>query len=68
MGLGVGIGVTLAVLSGLLPAGEDLLDPVVQAASARYRFLAWFVAIIWFGVREMPKIFLIGSVQRSRSI
>lgn len=59
LGLGVGIGVTLAVLSGLFRAGEDLLDPVVQAARAVPILGLVPLAIIWFGVGEMPKVFLI---------
>jgi sulfonate transport system permease protein len=59
LGLGVGIGLTLAVLSGLFRAGEDLLDPVVQAARAVPILGLVPLAIIWFGVGEMPKIFLI---------
>jgi sulfonate transport system permease protein len=59
LGLGVAIGVTLAVLSGLFRAGEDLLDPVVQAARAVPILGLVPLAIIWFGVGEMPKIFLI---------
>jgi sulfonate transport system permease protein len=59
LGLGVGIGVVLAVLSGLFRVGEDLLDPVVQAARAVPILGLVPLAIIWFGVGEMPKIFLI---------
>jgi sulfonate transport system permease protein len=59
LGLGVGIGLTLAVLSGLFRAGEDLLDPVVQAARAVPILGLVPLAIIWFGVGEMPKVFLI---------
>jgi sulfonate transport system permease protein len=59
LGLGVGIGVTLAVLSGLFRLGEDLLDPVVQAARAVPILGLVPLAIIWFGVGEMPKVFLI---------
>jgi sulfonate transport system permease protein len=59
LGLGVGIGVVLAVLSGLFRIGEDLLDPVVQAARAVPILGLVPLAIIWFGVGEMPKIFLI---------
>lgn len=59
LGLGVGIGVLLAVLSGLFRIGEDLLDPVVQAARAVPILGLVPLAIIWFGVGEMPKIFLI---------
>lgn len=59
LGLGVGIGVILAVLSGLFRVGEDLLDPVVQAARAVPILGLVPLAIIWFGVGEMPKVFLI---------
>jgi sulfonate transport system permease protein len=59
LGLGVAIGVVLAVLSGLFRIGEDLLDPVVQAARAVPILGLVPLAIIWFGVGEMPKIFLI---------
>ncbi|MGC2486739.1 MAG: ABC transporter permease [Acidimicrobiales bacterium] len=59
LGLGVAIGVLLAVLSGLFRLGEDLLDPVVQAARAVPILGLVPLAIIWFGVGEMPKIFLI---------
>jgi sulfonate transport system permease protein len=59
LGLGIGIGVVLAVLSGLFRIGEDLLDPVVQAARAVPILGLVPLAIIWFGVGEMPKIFLI---------
>lgn len=59
LGLGVAIGVALAVLSGLFRIGEDLLDPVVQAARAVPILGLVPLAIIWFGVGEMPKIFLI---------
>jgi sulfonate transport system permease protein len=59
LGLGIIIGVVLAVLSGLFRIGEDLLDPVVQAARAVPILGLVPLAIIWFGVGEMPKIFLI---------
>jgi sulfonate transport system permease protein len=59
LGLGMAIGVILAVLSGLFRIGEDLLDPVVQAARAVPILGLVPLAIIWFGVGEMPKIFLI---------
>src|SRR5579875_791835 len=57
--LGVAAGVALAVLCGLLRAGEDLLDPVIQAARAVPILGLVPLVIIWFGVGEVPKIFLI---------
>jgi sulfonate transport system permease protein len=59
LGVGVGIGVVLAVISGLFRIGEDLVDPVVQAARAVPILGLVPLAIIWFGVGELPKVFLI---------
>jgi sulfonate transport system permease protein len=60
-GLGVGVfaGVSLAVLSGLFWVGEDLLDPIIQAARSVPILGLVPLAIIWFGVGEVPKVFLI---------
>ncbi|HEY2579525.1 MAG TPA: ABC transporter permease [Streptosporangiaceae bacterium] len=57
--LGVAAGVALAVLCGLFWVGEDLLDPVIQAARAVPILGLVPLAIIWFGVGEVPKVFLI---------
>lgn len=57
--LGVSIGVALAVVSGLSHLGEDLLDPILQAARAVPILGLVPLAIIWFGVGEAPKVFLI---------
>jgi sulfonate transport system permease protein len=57
--IGVSIGVILAVVSGLFRLGEDLLDPVLQGARAVPILGLVPLAIIWFGVGEAPKIFLI---------
>ena len=59
LGLGVVAGVALAVVSGLSRLAEDLLDPVLQAARAVPILGLVPLAIIWFGVGEAPKIFLI---------
>jgi sulfonate transport system permease protein len=56
---GVAAGVLLAVLSGLFWIGEDLLDPVIQAARAVPILGLVPLVIIWFGVGETPKVFLI---------
>ncbi len=62
--IGVIVGVVLAVLSGLFWVVEDLMDPVLQAARAVPILGLVPLAIIWFGVAETPKVFLIalGSV------
>jgi sulfonate transport system permease protein len=57
--LGVIAGVALAVISGLFHLGEDLLDPVIQAARSVPILGLVPLAIIWFGVGETPKVFLI---------
>jgi sulfonate transport system permease protein len=57
--LGVAVGVLLAVACGLLRLGEDLLDPVIQAARAVPILGLVPLVIIWFGVGETPKVFLI---------
>jgi sulfonate transport system permease protein len=57
--LGVGTGVFLAVLCGLFWVGEDLIDPVIQAFRAVPILGLVPLVIIWFGVGETPKIFLI---------
>src|SRR5580704_16805429 len=57
--LGVGTGVFLAVLCGLFWVGEDLIDPVIQAFRAVPILGLVPLVIIWFGVGEVPKIFLI---------
>jgi sulfonate transport system permease protein len=60
-GLVVGIlaGVTLAVITGLFWTGEDLLDPVLQAARAVPILGLLPLVIIWLGVGETPKVFLV---------
>ena len=57
--LGVTAGVLLAVVCGLFWVGEDLLDPVIQAARGVPILGLVPLAIIWFGVGEVPKVFLI---------
>jgi sulfonate transport system permease protein len=57
--VGVAAGVSLAVACGLFWIGEDLLDPVIQAARAVPILGLVPLVIIWFGVGEMPKVFLI---------
>ncbi len=56
---GVVAGVSLAVLCGLFRVGEDLVDPVIQAFRAVPILGLVPLVIIWFGVGEAPKVFLI---------
>jgi sulfonate transport system permease protein len=55
----VAAGVVLAVLSGFFHVAEDLLDPVLQAARAVPILGLLPLFIIWFGVGEAPKVYLI---------
>jgi sulfonate transport system permease protein len=57
--IGVAAGTALAVVCGLFWLGEDLLDPVIQAARAVPILGLVPLAIIWFGVGELPKVVLI---------
>jgi sulfonate transport system permease protein len=57
--LGVAAGVALAAVCGLFWVGEALLDPVIQAARAVPILGLVPLVIIWFGVGETPKVFLI---------
>lgn len=59
LALGLAIGVTLSVLSGLFHWGEDLIDPLVQAARSVPILGLLPLVVIWFGIGEAPKIFLI---------
>jgi sulfonate transport system permease protein len=59
LAIGVTLGVFLAVVSGLFWVAEDLLDPVLHAARAVPILGLVPLAIIWFGVAETPKVFLI---------
>lgn len=57
--LGVAAGTALAVVTGLFWVGEDLIDPVIQAVRAVPILGLVPLVIIWFGVGETPKVFLI---------
>jgi sulfonate transport system permease protein len=59
LALGVVIGFTLGIFSGLSKIGEELVDAPLQALRA-VPFIALIpLFIIWFGIGEVPKILLI---------
>lgn len=60
-GLAIGgtIGVMLAILSGLLRSGEDLIDATIQMLRTIPNVALIPLLIIWFGIGEAPKIALI---------
>jgi sulfonate transport system permease protein len=57
--IGTTIGLALAMISGLFRIGEDLVDPLVQILRSVPILGLVPLVIIWFGVGETPKIFLI---------
>jgi sulfonate transport system permease protein len=57
--LGVTVGVILALLSGLTRSGETLIDGVVQIKRAVPTLALVPLVIIWLGIGEAMKIFLI---------
>lgn len=57
--LGVSAGVILAVLSGFFHVAEDLLDPLVQAVRSVPLLGLLPLFIVWFGVGEEAKVFII---------
>ena len=59
LALGVLVGVTLALLSGLTRSGEALIDGIVQIKRAIPTLALIPLAIIWLGIGEAMKIFLI---------
>jgi sulfonate transport system permease protein len=61
LGLAIGgsIGTTLAVLSGLLRLGEDLIDSTMQMLRTIPNVALIPLLIIWFGIGEQPKVALI---------
>jgi sulfonate transport system permease protein len=61
IGLGIGIlaGIVLALISGFFRVGEDLLDPLIQIVRSVPILGLIPLVIIWFGVGEVSKVFLI---------
>ncbi|WP_238438386.1 ABC transporter permease, partial [Frankia nepalensis] len=57
--LGVGAAVVLAVVAGLFRLGEDLVDAPVQILRAVPILGLVPLAILWFGIGEQVKIFLV---------
>ena len=59
LAIGLTVGTALAVISGLFRLGEDLLDSAIQVARAIPTLGLIPLVIIWFGIGEEPKIFLV---------
>jgi sulfonate transport system permease protein len=59
LALGTAVGLLLALVSGLFRIGEDLVDPLVQICRSVPILGLIPLVIIWFGVGETSKDFLI---------
>jgi sulfonate transport system permease protein len=59
LAIGVTVGVALALVSGLLRIGEDLVDPNMQILRTVPFFGLIPLLIIWFGIDEAPKVALV---------
>jgi sulfonate transport system permease protein len=57
--IGGGIGLLLAIVSGLSRLGENAVDPLMQMLRTLPLFGLIPVFIVWFGIGEGPKIILI---------
>ena len=58
-GLGLIVGIVLAIVSGLSRLGETIVDPLVQMLKA-LPFLGLLpLFILWFGIGELPKVLLV---------
>lgn len=57
--LGASIGIIAASIVGLSRLGDALLDPIMQALRMLPLFGLVPLFIIWFGIKEEPKIYLV---------
>ena len=56
---GVSIGAALALIAGLSSAGDDAVDPVMQALRTLPYLGMSPLLILWFGIGEFPKLALV---------
>ena len=59
LGIGVFIGVAMALVSGLSRIGEDAIDSTVQMVRTLPHLALIPLMIMWFGIGETPKLTLI---------
>ncbi len=59
LGIGLTVGVTLALIAGLSRACEATIDPILQIKRTIPSLALTPLFIIWFGIGEEPKILLI---------
>jgi sulfonate transport system permease protein len=58
-GCGATVALTLAIVAGLSPVGENTVDPLMQMLRTLPLFGLIPVFIVWFGIGELPKILII---------
>jgi sulfonate transport system permease protein len=61
LAIGVPVGTGLALISGLFPIGERLVDPVVQMFRTMPALALVPLFILWFGIGEQPKVLLVAT-------
>jgi sulfonate transport system permease protein len=59
LGIGVSLGLVLALVSGLFRLGEELLDPSIQMLRTLPVLALVPLFILWFGIGETPKVALV---------
>jgi sulfonate transport system permease protein len=59
LGIGVTLGLSFALISGLFKLGEDLLDPPLQMLRTLPILALVPLFILWFGIGETPKVLLV---------
>ncbi|MFL1377616.1 MULTISPECIES: ABC transporter permease [unclassified Nocardiopsis] len=59
LAIGVSLGVVLAVVAGLFRLGEDIVDGPMQILRAIPGLALVPLAIVWFGIGEEVKVFLV---------
>jgi sulfonate transport system permease protein len=57
--LGIGIGVLLAILTGLSRVGEIVADPILQALRSVPLLGLIPLFIVWFGIGQLPKVLFV---------
>jgi sulfonate transport system permease protein len=59
LGIGVSVGIVLALIAGLSRRGEAAVDPVMQIKRTIPTLALTPLFIVWFGIGELPKVALI---------
>ncbi|WP_081827956.1 ABC transporter permease [Kozakia baliensis] len=59
LALGIAVGVSLALVSGLSRAGEDIVDAPMQMLRTLPSLALVPLFILWFGIGELPKVLLV---------